>query len=287
MTFIEILTPSDIAYVVTILKNAKGVWDQEPRAKQPNYKNKKKVYHLFTNGRGQKRVLGQSVWSDDGKKYYEEAVKNWDAVYLDDSLMGDLVEGWDEWLKANGADERVNDVEVGVLGRKDLYDVIGTWLENDADNAHRGRRGRREAAYQKVKQPSDEANASDDEEQFYYSDGEKNNNKVIAHSRRIDNNVVNENADKEDHEMEEEEEQPDTANKGRATAMMKCAITKDGGLGKSRGGMATRKEKSASGKSNRSVSSGTRVGNKDVGDEGTSRGGMALRKVIKKKVHDD
>ena len=86
--------------------------------------------------------------------------------------------------------------------------------------------------------------------------------------------------------MEEEEEQPDTANKGRATAMMKCAITKDGGLGKSRGGMATRKAKSASGKSNRSVSSG-RVGNKDVGDEGTSRGGMALRKAIKKKQYED
>ena len=171
LTFIEILTPSDKAYVVTILKNAKDVWDQKLRVKQPNYKNKKKVYHLFTNGRGQKRVLGQSVWSDDGKKYYEEAVKNWDAVYLDDSLMGDLVEGWDEWLKANGADERVNDVEVGVLGRKDLYDVIGTWSENDADNAHR-RRGRKEAR-QKVKQPSDKADASDDEEQFYYSDGER------------------------------------------------------------------------------------------------------------------
>jgi len=118
-------------------------------------------------------MLGQSVWSDDGKRYYEDAVKNWGAVYLDDSLMGNLVEGWDEWLKANGADERVDDVEMGVLGRKDLYDVIGTWSENDADNAHRGRRGQREAAYQKVKQPSDEADASDDEEQFYYSDGEK------------------------------------------------------------------------------------------------------------------
>ena len=57
-------------------------------------------------------------------------------------------------------------------------------------------------------------------------------------------------------------------------------------FGEVEGGMGTRKTKSAS-KSNRSVSSGTRVGNKDVGDEGTSRGGMALRKVIKKKVHDD
>ena len=88
--------------------------------------------------------------------------------------------------------------------------------------------------------------------------------------------------------MEEEEEQPDTANKGRATTMMKCAITKDGGLGKSRGGMATRKAKSASGKSNRSVSSG-RVGN-NVGDEGTSRRGtspMALRKPIKRKLYGD
>jgi len=132
-------------------------------------------------------VLGQSVWSDDRKKYYEEAVKNWEAVYVDDSLMGDLIEGWDEWLKANGADERVNDVEVGVLGRKDLYDVIGTWSENDEDNAHRGRRGWREA-YQKVKQPSDEADASDDEEQFYYSDGEKKTIKslhIVGGSRII------------------------------------------------------------------------------------------------------
>ncbi len=55
----------------------------------------------------------------------------------------------------------------------------------------------------------------------------------------------------------------------------------------SRGGMA-RQAKSAAGKSNRSVASG-RVGNKDVGDEGMSRGGtspMDLWKTIKKKKRD-
>ena len=41
--------------------------------------------------------------------------------------------------------------------------------------------------------------------------------------------------------MEEEEEQLDTGNKGRATMTVNCAITKDGGLGKSRGGWVLEK----------------------------------------------
>jgi hypothetical protein len=45
----------------------------------------------------------------------------------------------------------------------------------------------------------------------------KNNSitQIVKKNKRIENNVVYENADKEDHEMEEEEEQPDTANKAR------------------------------------------------------------------------
>jgi len=67
--------------------------------------------------------------------------------------------------------------------------------------------------------------------------------------------------------------------------MAKCAITKDDGLGTSRGGRLKESQSSTAGTSKRSVTSG-RVGNKDVG-EGTSRGGtspMGLRKNKEEKI---
>ena len=77
LCFLQFITPSDIAYIITLIKNGKTVWDQELMKKAGGSKEiKKKTRPLFTCGEGQKRLLGQSVWSDDGMEYYETARNN-------------------------------------------------------------------------------------------------------------------------------------------------------------------------------------------------------------------
>ena len=71
--FICCITPSNIAYVLAIIKNGKDMWDQ---AKNPGTSPKKKVRPLFSAGDGRKRESGISVWNKEtqwrktGEKVY-------------------------------------------------------------------------------------------------------------------------------------------------------------------------------------------------------------------------
>ena len=55
LCFLQFITPSDIAYIITLIKNGKKVWDQElmKKAKGSNKDNiTKKARPLFTCGEG-------------------------------------------------------------------------------------------------------------------------------------------------------------------------------------------------------------------------------------------
>ena len=104
---------------------------------------KKKARPLFTCGEGQKRQLGQSVWSDDGMEYYETARNNWVEVYKDEELFGDFCMGWEQWLLTETKEYKG---EEG-WSRKSLYDVLGTWEEDGKNDELRhkkagGQKGR-------------------------------------------------------------------------------------------------------------------------------------------------
>ncbi len=58
----ELISPSDIAYVLLLIKNDKGVCNQDVRmAANPHSGGEKKIRPLFTSGTGKKRLLGKSV----------------------------------------------------------------------------------------------------------------------------------------------------------------------------------------------------------------------------------
>jgi hypothetical protein len=61
-SFLNIIGPSDIAYIVSIIKNSKGMWDQDIRMQELGEEAKEnpenKVKPLFTSGSGQKRTQG-------------------------------------------------------------------------------------------------------------------------------------------------------------------------------------------------------------------------------------
>ena len=73
-SFLDIIGPSDIAYIISIIKNSKGMWDQDIHMQELGEEAKenpeKKLKPLFTSGSGQKRTQGKSLWNLEGMKYF-------------------------------------------------------------------------------------------------------------------------------------------------------------------------------------------------------------------------
>ncbi len=63
--FLDIIGPSDIAYIVSIIKNSKGMWDQDIRVQELGAEAmgnpEKKLKPLFISGSGQRRTQGKSL----------------------------------------------------------------------------------------------------------------------------------------------------------------------------------------------------------------------------------
>ncbi len=78
--FIDRITPSDIAFVISILRNGCDVWDQTIKMKQlgaaVHGERETRLQPLFTGRKGMKKEQGMSLWSDEGLKYFRCAEKN-------------------------------------------------------------------------------------------------------------------------------------------------------------------------------------------------------------------
>ncbi len=78
--FIDRITPSDIAFVISILKNGHDVWDQTIKMKQfgaaVHGERETRLRPSFTGEKGKKKEQGMSLWSDEGLTYHMRAEKN-------------------------------------------------------------------------------------------------------------------------------------------------------------------------------------------------------------------
>jgi hypothetical protein len=78
--FIDRITPSDIAFVISILKNGCNVLDQTMKIKQLGAavrgERETRLRPLFTGGKGKKKEQGMSLWSVEGLTYFRHAEKN-------------------------------------------------------------------------------------------------------------------------------------------------------------------------------------------------------------------
>ncbi len=105
LSFFQIVTPSDIAYIISLVKNGKAVWDEEMDAVNKNQdeegegkdEKKKKARPLFTSGMGKKRSFGVSLWNRVGLEYYHTAEDNWRTVYNSKEMFSQLCNGWERW----------------------------------------------------------------------------------------------------------------------------------------------------------------------------------------------
>jgi hypothetical protein len=80
LSFVDRITPSDIAFVINVLKNGCNMWDQNIKMKQlgaaVHGDRETKKRPLFTGGKGNKKEQGKSLWSGEGLKYFKPAEKN-------------------------------------------------------------------------------------------------------------------------------------------------------------------------------------------------------------------
>jgi hypothetical protein len=111
VSFVDRITPSDIAFVINVLKNGRAVWDQNIKMKQlgaaMHGDRETKKRPLFTGGKGKKKEQGKSLWSGEGLKYFKCAEKKWREVYADDEKMQMMYGGFESLLNKYGKDVTV------------------------------------------------------------------------------------------------------------------------------------------------------------------------------------
>jgi hypothetical protein len=79
ISYLDTMSPGDIAYVIALMKNARELWDQDVRlsaageagmaCKEPKKKPK------FTGGENQKRMKGKSLWNQEGMTFLRQRRK--------------------------------------------------------------------------------------------------------------------------------------------------------------------------------------------------------------------
>ncbi len=79
-SYLDIIGPGGMAYIVSVIKNSKDMWDldirmQELGTKAIGSQQEKKLRPLFTSGSGQKRTQCKSLWNTEGMKYFHSAEK--------------------------------------------------------------------------------------------------------------------------------------------------------------------------------------------------------------------
>jgi hypothetical protein len=125
-SFLEMITPSDIAYVLALIKNSQGVWDQDLReVENPHVQGgEEKLRPIFTSGKGKKRIFGKSVWTREGLEYFYTAEMHWKKVYTTKTIFSKFATEWEHWepedrkLKDPIRTHWLEDEEIDELERK-------------------------------------------------------------------------------------------------------------------------------------------------------------------------
>jgi hypothetical protein len=74
-SFLGLIRPGDIAYMIALVKNGREVWDQTVQmmalGAAAHKEKEKKLRPLFTSGIGKKKEQGKHTRSKEGIKYFK------------------------------------------------------------------------------------------------------------------------------------------------------------------------------------------------------------------------
>jgi hypothetical protein len=146
--FFQLVTPSDIDYVISLIKNGMAVWNRKKLLFETEEMKKTKAKPLFTSGEGQKRSFGKTTWSKEGLKYFHKVERTWQEAYSNEEQMRALINGWERW-------EPDGDLKKG----KELLST--NWRIVEMNNKAKGRREGGE---------DNNDDGSDDDNDGYHSD---------------------------------------------------------------------------------------------------------------------
>jgi hypothetical protein len=94
--FFRYVTPSDIAYILSLIKNGKDMWDQTKwRQENPEARHEMRAKLLFSTGEGKRRESEKTVWNNDGLEFFYTVERNWTKVYNSKEQFSVLVNGWE------------------------------------------------------------------------------------------------------------------------------------------------------------------------------------------------
>ena len=117
-TFLDVITPCDVAYVIALMENGKDMWTT------PEYGDGNKVKPLFTSGKNMKRTYGMNIWTEDGMDFYEKAHMFWHAAFNRSCHHYDILHKyWDKWIARNGKTLFIGKSE---SSRKTAFSVLAT-----------------------------------------------------------------------------------------------------------------------------------------------------------------
>ena len=138
--FLLFVTPSDIAFILSLIKNGLGMWEQARRQQDNRTQVQIKALPLFTKGEGQKRESGKTVWNNDGLNFYYTAKKNWKRVYNNKDELSDLCNKWERWEPDNKS--RKNPIRTYWRGNEETKDDIeeeeqNEWWEQEQNMGYR------------------------------------------------------------------------------------------------------------------------------------------------------
>jgi hypothetical protein len=129
-SFIDVIGPNDIAYVIAVFKNSQEMWDQDIRMRESGKdamgNPEKKISPNFTTGCGQKRAKGKTLWNKEGMRYFRNAEKKWTNIYDSKEDMKVLYNGWEEWIVSKG-----KDIAVGDGSKKTFHYIMGSWYDEE------------------------------------------------------------------------------------------------------------------------------------------------------------
>ena len=125
-SFVDIIGPSDIAYIICIIKNSGEVWDQNMKMKAKGDRaigsGEEKKKPLFTKGEGAKRIKGETLWNNEGRKYFARAEAKWREIYNDEEQMKVIYNKWEVWIDTKG-----KEIKIGDGSKKTFKSVMGMW----------------------------------------------------------------------------------------------------------------------------------------------------------------
>lgn len=126
LSLMDVITPSDIAYVICLFKNSQNVWGQVDDVADRSTK----VKPLFTSGEGKKRTSGDTTWNKAGLAYFKGGVDTWKLAFQGQMQACEFNDNFEAWMNTTGKAIRLNSKT-----RMNLYSVLGTTREEDMSSA--------------------------------------------------------------------------------------------------------------------------------------------------------